>query len=126
NLELGNVAELREVNRIDHPDHMAVYERLRSEPSRNGVSSHHEAHAWLVRATLRWIAAHPGAWLGVLAAKTGELLRGAEVGRNANLYADREDSRVLAALLWSHGLAAPAGVLIPFGLGGVGAARPGG
>ena len=119
NFRLGNQASLRDVNRIDHPDHMEVYERLRTEPARNGVASYHGADAWLLRGTLRWIAAHPGAWLGVLAAKTGELLRGAEVPRNANLYADRENSRVLAALLWSRGVAVPAGVLIPLGLVGI-------
>jgi len=123
NLTLGNLPELRDVNRIDHPDHMAVYDRIRTEPERNGVASFSAANAFLVRATLRYVAAHPAAWLGLLATKVGELLRGAEIPRNANLYADREDSWVLSALLWNHGLAVPAGVLIPFGLVGIALAR---
>lgn len=120
NLYLGNHAALRERNRIDHPDHLAVYDRIRTEPSRRGVTSYSAANAWLVRETLRHVRSQPGEWLGLVATKVAELFAGAEVPRNANLYADRRDSAVLAALLWKRGLAWPSGVLIPLGLVGIG------
>jgi tetratricopeptide (TPR) repeat protein len=122
NLYLGNHPELREHNRIDHPDHLAVYDRIRAEPSRRGVGSYSGANAWLVSETLRDVRRAPGAWLGLVATKVAELFAGAEIPRNANLYADRSDSVVLAALLWKHGLAWPGGVLIPLGLVGIGLA----
>lgn len=118
NLYLGNHPALREQNRIDHPDHLATYDRIRTEPLRRGIRSHSAANAELVRETLDEIRRAPGEWLGLLAIKIAELFDGAEIPRNANLYADRRHSHVLAALLWKHGLAFPSGVLIPFGLVG--------
>ncbi len=122
NLYLGNHAELRHHNRIDHPDHLAVYDRIRREPARRGVTSYSAANAYLVRETLRHVLGAPREWLGLVATKLAELFDGAEIPRNANLYADRRHSAVLAALLWKRGLAYPSGVLIPLGLVGIGLA----
>ncbi len=122
NFYLGNFASLREQNRIDHPDHIAVYDRIRMEPSRRGVTSYSAANAYLVRETLRHVLGSPGEWLRLMATKLAELLDGAEIPRNTNLYADRRHSTVLAALLWKRGLAYPSGVLIPLGLVGIGLA----
>jgi tetratricopeptide (TPR) repeat protein len=119
NLYLGNHVELREQNRIDHPDHLAVYNRISLEPIRLGITSHSEANAHLVRETLRHVLRAPGEWLGLMAAKFADLLDGAEIPRNANLYADRRHSVVLSALLWKRGIAVPSGVLIPLGLVGI-------
>jgi 4-amino-4-deoxy-L-arabinose transferase-like glycosyltransferase len=119
NLYLGNHPGLREVNRIDHPDHIAAYDRIRTEPLRRGIRSHSAANAELARATFYEIRRAPGAWLRLAATKVAELFDGAEIPRNANLYADREHSVVLAALLWKRGVAFPSGVLIPFGLVGI-------
>jgi tetratricopeptide (TPR) repeat protein len=119
NLYLGNHASLREQNRIDHPDHLEVYNRISVEPIRLGITSHSAANAHLVRETLRHVREAPVEWLGLLATKFADLLDGAEIPRNTNLYADRRHSFVLAALLWKRGIAVPSGVLIPLGLVGI-------
>lgn len=125
NLYLGNHPGLRELNRIDHPDHIAAYDRIRTEPLRRGIRSHAAANAELVRETLREIGRDPAAWVRLMATKVAELFDGAEIPRNANLYADRSHSRVLAALLWKCGVAFPSGVLIPLGLVGMALVRGG-
>ena len=119
NLRLGNAPVLRELNHVTHPDHFAVWNRLIAEPYQTGIGSTEEANQFIVRETLREIAAQPTAWLGIMLDKTLELLNGAEIPRNTSIYPDRQYSRVLQALLWKHGLAFPSGLIIPFGLVGI-------
>jgi 4-amino-4-deoxy-L-arabinose transferase-like glycosyltransferase len=123
NLYLGNHAALRPYNRIDHPEHLAVYDRVRLEPTRRGLTSSAAKNRYLVQETLRHVRSEPGEWLALVARKTADLLNGVEIARNTSLYADRRHSRVLRALLWkagSHGPAFPSGFLIPLGLVGIG------
>ena len=86
---------------------------------RRGIRSVTEASSFVVRATLREIAAQPRAWLGLMLEKAFELVNGAEIPRNTSIYPDREYSLVLRALLWKHGLAFPSGLILPFGLAGI-------
>ncbi len=119
NLRLGNAPVLRELNHVTHPDHFAVWNRLIAEPYKSGIGSTEEANRFIVRETLKEVAAQPSAWLGIMLEKTRELVNGAEIPRNTSIYPDREYSRVLRALLWKHGLAFPSGLIIPFGLAGI-------
>jgi len=119
NFRLGNAPVLRELNHVTHPDHFAVWDRLIAEPFASGIRSVAEANSFVLRATLREIAAQPRAWLGLMLEKAFELVNGAEIPRNTSIYPDREYSLVLRALLWKHGLAFPSGLILPFGLAGI-------
>ncbi len=119
NFYLGNHRELRPFNRLEHPEHMAVYDRIRHEPATRGIESFSAASGYLVRQTLEHAWQRPGDWLALLGIKAAELLNGAEIPRNTSLYADRAESPLLALLLWHVGLAFPSGLLIPFGIAGV-------
>lgn len=123
NFYLGNHRSLRELNRVDHPDHMAVYDRIRLEAVDAGITSFAEANRYMVRETLAHAARWPGDWLALMGIKLAELLNGTEIARNTSLYADRQYSPLLAALMWRAGLALPSGLLIPFGLAGIALAR---
>ena len=119
NLRLGNAPVLRELNHVTHPDHFVVWDRLMGEPYRSGIGSTAEANRFILRETLREVAAQPVAWLGIMLEKARELVSGAEIPRNTSIYPDRKYSRVLRVLLWKHGLAFPSGLIIPFGLAGI-------
>jgi hypothetical protein len=118
NFYLGNQRVLRGLNRLDDPDHIAVYERIAREPTRRGIESTAAANRFLVAETLRHMAEWPGEWLWLLGAKTLELVNGTEVPRNTNLYADRAFSPTLRLLVWRAGVAFPSGLVLP--LAGVG------
>jgi Dolichyl-phosphate-mannose-protein mannosyltransferase/Bacterial transcriptional activator domain len=119
NLRLGNAPVLRELNHVTHRDHFVVWDRLMGEPYRSGIGSTAEANRFILRETLREVAEHPVAWLGIMLDKARELVNGAEIPRNTSIYPDRKYSRVLRVLLWKHGLAFPSGLIIPFGLAGI-------
>lgn len=123
NFYLGNHMALREMNRVQHPEHMAIYNRLRLEAMDRGITSFAEANRYLVGRTLSDVARWPGEWLALMGIKLAELVNGAEIPRNTSLYADRADSPVLAVLLWRLGLAFPSGLIIPLGLAGIALAR---
>ncbi len=118
NFYLGNHRELARFNRLEHPEHIAVYDRIRSEPARLGIGSVSQANAHLVRETLGHALERPGDWLVLMGVKLVQLGNGAEIPRNTSLYADRSQSPVLAALLWKRLLAFPSGLLVPLGLAG--------
>jgi 4-amino-4-deoxy-L-arabinose transferase-like glycosyltransferase len=122
NFYLGNHLVLRELNRTEHPDHMAVYDRIRQEPSERGIETFSGANRHLVRETLREAVERPRDWSTLAGIKLAELVNGTEIPRNTSLYADRSHSPLLAALLWRAGVAFPSGVLIPFSLLGIGSA----
>jgi len=119
NFYLGNHRSLRELNRVEHPEHMAVYNRVRLETVEQGITSLSEANRYMVGETIRHAARWPGDWFGLMGLKLAELLNGTEIARNTSLYADRSYSPVLSALLWRFGLGFPSGLVIPFGLVGV-------
>ncbi len=123
NFYLGNHATLRELNRLEHPDHMVLYDRILGEPTKAGLTSTAAKNAFLVDRTLRHIAEWPGEWLSLLGVKLFEAVNGAEIPRNMSLYANRSDSVLLSALLWKRLVAWPSGVIIPLGLVGIGLLR---
>lgn len=123
NFYLGNQRVLRQLNRLDDPEHLAVYNRIRLEPGRKGIASASGANAYLVRETLRQVAAWPGEWLQLMGTKLAELLNGTEIPRNTSPYADRQDSWVLRLLLWRFLVAVPSGLILPLGLLGLFLAR---
>jgi hypothetical protein len=100
NFFLGNHLELRDVNRLDHPGHMASYDRVRLEPTRQGLTSSAAKNAWLVRETLGHIVEAPADWLALMGLKARDLLSGEEIPRNTSIYAERRHSWLLGALLW--------------------------
>ncbi len=120
NFYLGNHAVLRELNRLEHPDHMHVYDRIRSEPAEIGLTSMAAKNAYLVERTLSHLAEWPREWLQLLGVKLGEIGNGAEIPRNTSIYADRGYSMLLSALLWKRVIAWPSGLIIPLGLVGIG------
>ncbi len=123
NFYLGNHRVLRGANRLDHPDHFAVYDRVRNEPASKGLTSASAANAYLVQETLRHVGKWPREWLALMGIKLAELVNGTEIPRNTSLYADRQYSSVLSALLWRSLIAFPSGLVIPFGLVGLWLAR---
>jgi tetratricopeptide (TPR) repeat protein len=72
----------------------------------------------MTRAT-ETIANAPGDWFRLMGLKALQLGNGVEIPRNSNLYADRQYSNLLSALVWSGPLAFPTGLLIPLGLVGL-------
>lgn len=122
NFYLGNHWSLREINKTAHPSHFSHYDRFMQMPVDAGVSGAFAGSQFLFHRTLADIRAAPREWLQLMVVKFGELLRGSEIPRSANLYAHRRSSLVLRALLWSRGIGFPAGLVIPLGLVGLGIA----
>lgn len=119
NFYLGNHWRLRAINDPNHPLCFATYDFVQYAPLRERrIFSTAEAERFLVRRTLREIREEPGDYLELLALKAAQLLNGAEIARNSNLYAYRHDSLLLAALLWKAGIAFPGGLLIPLAIVG--------
>ncbi len=123
NFYLGNHPVLRDVNRLDHPEHMQLYNRIRMDPANRGITAYSAVNDDLVASTLGHVAAWPGAWLRLMGTKLAELVNGTEISRNTSPYADRSDSPILWFLLWRKGLSFPNGLVIPFGLTGLFLAR---
>lgn len=96
-----------------------AWQALTAEPARAGARSESAASGWFFRKSLRWIGGHPGAWLALMARKTGLFLRGDELARNQEIYPFRQSSLLLRALLWIRGLAFPTGIFLPLGLAGM-------
>jgi len=125
NFYLGNHSVLRDVNRLDHPEHMQLYDRIRMDPASRGITAYSAVNDDLLASTLGHVADWPGAWLRLMGTKLAELVNGTEIGRNTSPYADRGDSPILWLLLWRTGLSFPNGLVIPFGLTGLFLARRG-
>jgi tetratricopeptide (TPR) repeat protein len=96
-----------------------AWQALTAEPAQAGARNETAASSWFFRKSLRWIGGHPGAWLGLMARKTGLFLRGDELARNQEIYPFRRSSMLLRALLWIKGLAFPTGIVLPLGLAGM-------
>ena len=119
NFYLGNHWELREVNNIEHPEFFAVYERIENEPAEKGIESALAQSRYLVRQSLIHIFEKPIDFIKLMGLKVFQLFNGAEIPRNANLYAFRQYSVILSILLWKKIIAFPSGLIIPFGLVGI-------
>ncbi|MCP4593965.1 MAG: tetratricopeptide repeat protein [bacterium] len=118
NFHLGNHWAKRHLNNTNHPRHFVYYDEVMDEPIRRGLLGPFQQSRFLVDRTLADIQAEPGDYAKLMALKSFQAVSGAEIPRNANLYADRPHSRVLSGLVWKWGIAFPTGLLIP--LGGVG------
>jgi tetratricopeptide (TPR) repeat protein len=118
NFYLGNHWALREVIHVNHPDCFANYWKAKKEPERKGIKAPGEQSRYLFRTTLRHIVQNPVDWARVMGLKLFQLVSGSEIPRNINLYAWRNYSVLLSALLWKHGVAVPMGIIIPLGIVG--------
>lgn len=119
NFYLGNHWELREINNINHPEHFIYFHRINDEPAEKGIESTFGQSRYLVRQTLRHILEKPADFIKLMGLKVFQLFNGAEIPRNANLYAFRRYSVVLSMLLWKKIIAFPSGLIIPLGLVGI-------
>ncbi len=119
NFYLGNHWELREINNINHPEHFIYFHRIIDEPAEKGIESAFGQSRYLVQQTLRHIFEKPADFIRLIGLKVFQLFNGAEIGRNANLYAFRQHSVLLSVLLWKKIIAFPSGVIIPLGLVGI-------
>lgn len=123
NFYLGKHSAVGDRNDVNHPDHFATYGRAIRD-ARAASESASARSSWLVRQTLSDLAENPGAAAKRIGLDALRAINGAEVVRNSNLYASREDSWVTQLLLWKLGLAFPGGLLIPLALWGLITARP--
>jgi tetratricopeptide (TPR) repeat protein len=119
NFYLGNHWELREINNINHPEHFIYFHRINDEPAEKGIESTSGQSRYLVRQTMRHIFEKPADFIRLMGLKVFQLFNGAEIPRNANLYAFRQYSVVLSMLLWKKIIAFPSGLIIPLGLVGI-------
>lgn len=112
NLWVGNNPNYQSMVEI-RPD--LEWRRLVDEPRRAGVHGEAAASRYFVGKVWAWAKTDPWAFLRLQAHKLRLLLSGNEIYRNHAIYPARQDSPLLAALLWKvPGLAFPFGVLIPF------------
>ncbi|MCE9613525.1 MAG: tetratricopeptide repeat protein [Lentisphaerae bacterium] len=95
------------------------WERLVSLPYRNGARSASDAQSYFTRETLRFAATSPVALFRGFCAKAWLLLAGREIPRNHDIYTFREQTWLLALLVWRlPGFAFPFGLVGPLGLFG--------
>jgi 4-amino-4-deoxy-L-arabinose transferase-like glycosyltransferase len=120
NFLLGNSYDEYELNDPNHPRCWIHTNRVMKYPYREtgAVSASGQQQSLMTRAT-ETIANAPGDWFRLMGLKALQLGNGVEIPRNSNLYADRQYSNLLTALVWSGPLAFPTGLLIPLGLVGL-------
>ncbi len=119
NFRLGNLWEQRALNDVGNPAHFPYYRELIDSPAALGIRSASGSQRHFVRETLRDLARRPADLVRLAALKLRQAVGGHEIQRNANPYAYRRYSPVLAALLWEKVVAFPAGLVIPLGLAGL-------
>ena len=120
NFLLGNSHDEYELNDPNHPRCWIHTNHVMKYPYREtgAVSASGQQQSLMTRAT-ETIANAPGDWFRLMGLKALQLGNGVEIPRNSNLYADRQYSNLLTALVWSGPLAFPTGLLIPLGLVGL-------
>ena len=117
NLYIGNNPDYDRTVAI-RPDR--VWTEFTKEPFQHGVTTQSGASAYWTDRVLTWAATHPVDFLALQGKKLLLFLGGDEIYRNQAIYPSRQDSPVLAALLWKvPGLAFPFGVLAPLALLGL-------
>ena len=89
------------------------WDALASRPRQAGLERPSRQSAFFWGEAWGEIRADPAAYLRLLARKLFLLGHGGEIGRNQPVYFHRNESSLLAALLWKH-----AGVAFPFGIAG--------
>lgn len=94
----------------------AEWEDLMNRPLVAGARTEREISAYYFGETWKYIRAHPGEYARLLLHKARLFLRGDELLRNQEIYAFREHSTVLKALLWKVGWSGGPGLAFPFGV----------
>jgi len=117
NLYIGNNPDYDRTVGI-RPDR--VWTEFTKEPFQHGVTTQSGASTYWTGRVITWAASHPLDFLALQWRKAGLFLGGDEIYRNQAIYPARQQSPVLAALLWKvPALAFPFGVLVPFALLGI-------
>jgi 4-amino-4-deoxy-L-arabinose transferase-like glycosyltransferase len=99
------------------------WEQLTSEPARHGIPANRPGawSAYFQHKALRFVVDEPGSALALAARKLWLFLHGAEIPRDTDLYAARDESWLLGALVWPRPVDVPDGLLIPAALVGIAA-----
>ncbi len=96
------------------------WDALAARPRQAGLERPSRQSAYFWAEAWREIRCAPAAYLRLLARKLFLLGHGDEIGRNQPIYFHRNESSLLAALLWKHGgVAFPFGVVGPLALSGL-------
>jgi tetratricopeptide (TPR) repeat protein len=98
------------------------WEDLIREPERVGVSDPAAVSSFFYRKGARYFADEPVAATAGLARKLYLFWNAGEIPRSTDVYAERADSLILAALVWPAPLRFPGVVLLPLALVGIVAA----
>ncbi len=114
NLYLGNNADYRETFALRPGRHWL---ELLDEPNQAGAKGHSR---YFADKALSYFRESPGAAAALLLRKAYLFFHAAEVPRDTDVYAARETSMVLAALVWPGPIWFPGVVLIPLALVGMG------
>lgn len=102
-----------------------AWENLTLWPELHGARTEEEKDAFYRRQAMQDIRAHPGVFARNLVAKTRQFFSSREIPRNIDIYAFRDESRLLRALVWKiGGFGFPFGLLIGFAAIGLWARRP--
>ncbi len=123
NFYLGNNPDYRTTLTLRPGRH---WEELVGEANRMGVAKDASAGAssYFMAKGLRFYADHPVDAAGLLARKLYLFFNGAEIARDSDIYAVRDDSTLLSVLVWPGPVNFPDGLLIPLALLGVVALWP--
>ena len=117
NLYIGNNADMTSTMNV-RPG--LDWDRLAAMPFRNGASSAAEAQQFFLRKVRTHVLEAPRTYLSNLAKKTLLLVQAREIPRNTSIYAFRDQSTLLAPLVWKLGsFAFPFGIIGTLGLAGM-------
>ena len=117
NLYIGNNARYDQMVGV-RPD--LQWKELVREPVRAGIQDQAAASLYFTRKVLEFAVKDPVGFLALQGKKIYLLLSGNEIPRNQAIYPRREESPILAILLWKiPGLAFPWGLLAPTALVGL-------
>ncbi len=102
-----------------------AWENLTLWPELHGARSDDEKDAFYRRQAMRDIRAHPGVFARNLGSKALQFFSSREIPRNVDIYAFRDESVLLRALIWKiRGFGFPFGLLVGFAAIGLWARRP--
>ena len=92
---------------------------LVAEAREAGYRNGSENSSYFYGRALRFIVDDPLRYAALVAEKTGQFWSGDEIGRNRNIYFQRNYSALLALALWKQGVAFPFGIVSPLALAGI-------
>jgi 4-amino-4-deoxy-L-arabinose transferase-like glycosyltransferase len=94
------------------------WEELTQEPVRAGADRAGSASSYFLHRGMAFVREHPAAATALFARKLFLYFDGAEIPRDTDIYAARDQSPLLAALVWTGPPFLPDGLLIPLALAG--------